>query len=155
MRTQIDKELALFEAWIVENPSSRLFYRLAEIYGDLNREADAIVLLEKALNFHPQHIPARLLLADMYQAQNQPHKASEQLKQAALIVGEQWVVFSRLAESMPQAEARLNNLAKELKSVAGLLGQPSGDYQQLKPTELQKVLAKLENLRKAAGMRYS
>lgn len=153
MRARIDKELALFEAWIAENPSSQLFWRLAEIYRDLQRNQEAISLLERALHFHPQHIPARLLLAELYQ--NRPEKALEQLREAALIVSGHADVFNRLAAFMPQAQRQLGQLAADLQSVAGLLGREGEVVAPPLPRQLQQVLSRLENLRQAATIRYS
>ncbi len=155
MHNKINSELALFEAFITENPSSQLFMPLAETYLELNRAPDAITVIERALPFHPQHIGARLLLASLYQKQQKPQEALPHLRRAALILAEQGQVFAELAAFIPQHAEALQELAAKLKQALPVLGGVTQDYENLNPAQLKGVLNKLESLRKAASLRYS
>lgn len=155
MRNQINSELALFEAFIAENPSSQLFLNLAEIYRELGRTDDAIAVLTRALPFHGQNIKARMLLASLYKTQNQPQMALEQLSQAALNLADYGKVFTGLAEFMPRHKEAFSRFAVQLEHVLGLLTPAAHDYHDMSTSQLSHILDKLESLRKAARLRYS
>jgi tetratricopeptide (TPR) repeat protein len=156
---KLNRELALFEAWIAENPSSQLFVELACLYQELNRLPEAIAVMERALGFHPQHLKARLLLARMYRQAGRNGAARDILIQALLIMEAQQQIFYELAELAPEHALELEELAWNMNGVVKLLR--GGDWparapaRPSPPPQIREVLEKLESFKKAAGLRYT
>lgn len=73
--------LALLDKAEEHNPRSvmQLYYR-ATLALDLGRPEDAEKHLRRALTLEPQHLPSRLMLADIYERQGQKDKMFETLK---------------------------------------------------------------------------
>ncbi len=93
-----DKELFLLEAWVADNPGSRLFTRLAEIYRRQGRLQEAVEVLERGLVLRPQEVGARLLLARILRRQGELARAEAQLQEAARQLVAHAAVFQELAE---------------------------------------------------------
>jgi predicted Zn-dependent protease len=154
----LNRELSLFEAWVAENPSSRLFVELACAYQELNRIPEAIAVIERAMGFHPQHLQARLMLARMYRQTGQEDKARDVLIQALSAMARQKQIFYELAELVPGRGLELEDMAQNLDRLARLLSGGELENERTPqpiPLPLQSVLEKLESLKKAAESRYS
>lgn len=90
-------ELFLLEAWVDDNPGSRLFLKLARAYHQDGRLAEAEEVLQKGLVLHPSEIEARELLARVMEDQGNQEGALTQLTLAAREIGRHAVVYERLA----------------------------------------------------------
>jgi predicted Zn-dependent protease len=153
LQNKIDRELALLETWVIENPTSQLFIRLAEIYRDMNRIDDAAQVLERALSFHSHNIQVRVMLAEMYEEQGRSDQALDALRQAAGIIFSQRQVFTRLGRYLPRYQAQCSQLADALANIAAILGKNGIPDYEFEPRQIDAILDKLENLRKAANIR--
>ena len=93
---------------VPNGPSARAgpaaFYRkLALVYGDQNRYADAVEVLHKALELEPQHVATHYNLGLVYQRQARYEEARAQLQQAV-----------RLDSTSADAHYRLGQIEAQL-----------------------------------------
>lgn len=58
------EKIAWFEEVLKLEPNSKLFFPLAQAYGQENRHDDAVQVLRRGLTYHPEHLEARLLLIE-------------------------------------------------------------------------------------------
>ena len=91
-------ELFLLEAWVSDNPGSHLFMKLAQLYYDQNRLAEAAGVLQRGLAIHPNDMEARSLLAEVLEAMGDLPGAIGQLQIAAREIKRHAAIFRRLAE---------------------------------------------------------
>jgi tetratricopeptide (TPR) repeat protein len=97
--TQITtQELFLLEAWVAENPGSRLFVRLGRAYLELGRPVDAAQALRRGLMVMPEDIEARHLLALALREMGDRAGALAESLTAARAIAEQADVFKLLGE---------------------------------------------------------
>ena len=93
-----EAELFLLEAWVADNPGSRLFLKLAQAYRQAGRLEDAAAVLERGLVMHPAMVEARQLLAELLRAMGDDEGALNQLMAAAAELCRHTQVFNGLAE---------------------------------------------------------
>lgn len=72
------------ESLLAKDPSNRLFYSLCEEYRKIGEIEKAIDVCEKGLKLHPNHIQARISLAQMKVGQNKLDDALHQLERVLL-----------------------------------------------------------------------
>lgn len=92
------QELFLLEAWVAENPGSRLFVRLGRAYLELGRPVDAVQALRRGLVVMPEDIEARHLLALALREMGDRAGALAESLTAARAIAEQADVFKLLGE---------------------------------------------------------
>jgi predicted Zn-dependent protease len=119
----------------------------------MNRTDDAVQVMERALNFHSHNIQARVMLAEMYEEKGRSDQALVALQQAAGIIFSQRQVFTRLGRYLPRYQAQCSRLADALADIAAILGKNGVPDYAFEPKQVGAILAKLENLRKAADLR--
>lgn len=90
-------EVFMLEAWVADNPGSRLFLKLAKAYRDQGRAQEAVEVLQKGLLIRPNEIEARHLLAGILRGQGDDEGALAQLTQAAQEIARHAGVFEQLA----------------------------------------------------------
>ena len=128
-------EFSLLEAWVAENPGSRLFLRLARAYLQAGRLDQAARTLERGLLLHPADVEGRELLAQVLENRGDQAGALAQLGAAAAELGRHAGVYERLAGLLAsqgwQAEAEVaRRLAGDLAFAFGdALGQAAGPGQ--------------------------
>ncbi|MFC0271615.1 tetratricopeptide repeat protein [Metabacillus herbersteinensis] len=71
---------------------------LAEIYLDLDKEEEAITLLNTVEPFDEDYPQALLLLADLYQMQGLPEVSEQKLKEAKILLPEESIIDFALGE---------------------------------------------------------
>ncbi len=108
-------EFSLLEAWVAENPGSRLFLRLARAYAQAGQPEDAARILERGLMLHPAEVEGRELLAQVLEERGDRDGALMQLKAAAAELGRHAGVYERLAGLLAA-----RGLADEAAKAAGL-----------------------------------
>jgi tetratricopeptide (TPR) repeat protein len=91
-------EIFLLEAWVLDNPGSHLFLKLAQLYHKENRLAEAAGVLQRGLAIHPKEVEARGLLAEVLQAMGDLPGAVNQLQIAAREIKRHSAIFTRLAD---------------------------------------------------------
>ena len=74
------------EQALKEDPRSRLFFQLAGEYRKMGKLEEARALLEKGLGFYPNHVDARLLLAQIYMAAANLDGAKSMVDRILLVV---------------------------------------------------------------------
>ena len=165
-----EKELFLLEAWVADNPGSRLFTRLAEAYRRQGRLQEAVEVLERGLVLRPQEVGARQLLAAILRQLGESARAEAQLQEAARQLVAHAGVFQDLAElweSQGRSEeaARARRVAQALRQEIPLVPAPERPAAAAPPPPppaavraagSARVLARLEAwhraaLRRAAG----
>lgn len=90
-------ELFLLEAWVADNPGSRLFIKLAQAYKDAGRLDESVQVLERGLVMHPAMVEARQDLAQVLEAMGDHEAALNQLMTAAAELCRHAGVFDGLA----------------------------------------------------------
>lgn len=90
-------ELFMLENWVAENPGSRQFLRLAQIYLELGRLEEAISLLRRGLVLNPAMVQARDLLAQALERSGDGAGAAAQLLAAVDTLRERAAFLPRLA----------------------------------------------------------
>ncbi len=118
---ETDSELLLLEAWVADNPGSRLFLRLAQAYRRRGRLADAAQVLERGLVLRPGELEARELLARVLEEMGDAAGALGQLLAAARELARHAGVYQRLAELW--AAQGLEDNAAWAREVARLLSR--------------------------------
>jgi tetratricopeptide (TPR) repeat protein len=98
-------ELFLLEAWVADNPGSRMFLRLARAYRDQDRLEEAAEVLQRGLVMHPGMVEARHLLAQVLEARGDAAGAEAQLTAAARELARHAGVFRDLG-ALWQREGR-------------------------------------------------
>jgi len=166
-------ELFLLEAWVADNPGSRLFLKLGRTYQEAGRLDEAAAVLQRGLVVNPGWVDARQLLAQVLEDMGDIDGATSQLLTAAREIAGHCGVFRRLAEiweaqgSSSQAQAA-RDLDLALGRDWGKAPLPAAAPQaaplpvpETKPpvehrpvsTQGQAVITHLEALRKAARQR--
>ena len=114
-------DLFLLEAWVSENPGSRLFLELARAYRKQGRRAEAIRVLERGLVLRPEEVAARRLLAQVLRESGDDEGALKQLRLAAGELARHAGVFDDLAAILEQkAQGEEAASARELgRALAG------------------------------------
>ena len=112
-------ELLLLESWVVDNPGSRQFLRLAQAYVERERDEEAAEVLERGLVMNPDLLQARWMLGRVLERLGDHTAATRQLESAARQITRQAGLFSDLARLMRKAgresEARQSlDIAKAL-----------------------------------------
>lgn len=118
---ETDSELLLLEAWVADNPGSRLFLRLAQAYRRRGRLADAAQVLERGLVLRPGELEARELLAQVREEMGDAEGAVDQLLAAARELARHVGVYQRLADLW--AARGLDEDAAWARKVARLLAR--------------------------------
>ncbi len=95
-------DLFLLEAWVSENPGSRLFLELARAYREQGRRSEAARVLERGLVLRPEEVAARRLLAQVLLESGNPEGALGQLRAAAAELARHAGVFQDLAAVLEQ-----------------------------------------------------
>jgi len=90
-------ELFLLEAWVADNPGSRLFLKLAQAYRDAGQLQEAAGVLQRGLIMHPAMVEARLALAQVLEDMGDQESALTQLMSAAAELCRHAGVFNGLA----------------------------------------------------------
>jgi predicted Zn-dependent protease len=90
-------ELFLLEAWVADNPGSRLFLKLAQAYKDAGRLDESAQVLERGLVMHPTMVEARQALAQVLEDKGDHNAALNQLMTAAAELCRHAGVFDGLA----------------------------------------------------------
>lgn len=98
-----ETERAFLETWVVENPGSRQFVRLAWAYAQEERWESAIAILERGLVINPGFIEARALLAGVLEKQGDSEGAIGQLQMAARELQGHYPIFEELARLQDEA----------------------------------------------------
>ena len=75
------KTIQFLEERLESNPKSLLFAILADIYLQQGRLEDAVVLCSQGVQYNPDYITGKYILAKAYSMQGENEKAEEQLKQ--------------------------------------------------------------------------
>jgi cytochrome c-type biogenesis protein CcmH/NrfG len=119
----------------------------------MNRIDDAVRVMERALSFHAHNIQARVMLAEMYEEKGRSDQALAALRQAAGIIFSQRQVFTRLGRYLPRFSAQCSRLADAMANIAAILGKDGMPDYEFEPRQVDAILDKLENLRKAANLR--
>lgn len=114
-------ELFLLEAWVADNPGSRLFLKLAQAYQRAGRLEEAAQVLQRGLVMHPAMVEARQALADVLKAMGQREKALDQLMAAASELCRHAGVFNGLAD-LWQDQGQ-ESQAQEARELAGALAK--------------------------------
>jgi predicted Zn-dependent protease len=103
-------ELFLLEAWVADNPGSRLFFKLAQAYKEAGRLEESAQVLQRGLVMHPAMVDARRLLAEVHGQMGDSEAALSQLMTAAAELCRHAGVFDGLASLWEakgsQAEAK-------------------------------------------------
>lgn len=154
-----DRELFLLEAWVADNPGSRLFIKLAEGYetrGELERAA---AVLDRGLAVHPGEIDARRVYARVLRGLGREDASLEQLELAAAELSRFAGVFDDLAamytgQGQDQAAAQAGQVARALAgdepaTASGRAARPAATPARGGGA----MLRRLEALRKAAASR--
>ncbi|MGD9123745.1 MAG: tetratricopeptide repeat protein [Desulfarculaceae bacterium] len=92
-----ESQLFLLEAWVADNPGSRLFLRLAKAYKQAARLEEAKEVLQRGLAVNPHEVEARELLSQVLTDLGDAPGAQEQLLQAAQDISRHAGVYERLA----------------------------------------------------------
>ncbi len=153
-----DKELFLLEAWVADNPGSRLFIKLAEGYQARGQSERAAAVLERGLLVHPGEIEARRLYADVLRGLGKGGAALEQLELAAAELSRFACVFDGLASiyaerGQDQAAGQARLAARALAGEAALPARgepPDSPGPPAAGAGDGRVLRRLEALRQAA-----
>ena len=95
-------DLFLLEAWVSENPGSRLFLELARVYREQGRRDQAVRVLERGLVLRPEEVAARRLLAQVLLEGGDKEGALRQLRLAAQELARHAGVFHDLAAILEQ-----------------------------------------------------
>ncbi len=95
-------DLFLLEAWVSENPGSRLFLELARAYREQGRREEAVRVLERGLVLRPEEVAARRLLARVLLESGDQEGALDQLRAAAAELARHAGVFDDLAAALEQ-----------------------------------------------------
>jgi tetratricopeptide (TPR) repeat protein len=90
-------ELFLLEAWVADNPGSRLFFKLAQAYKEAGRLEESAQVLQRGLVMHPAMVDARRLLAEVHGQMGDSEAALSQLMTAAAELCRHAGVFDGLA----------------------------------------------------------
>ncbi|MGD8561205.1 MAG: tetratricopeptide repeat protein [Desulfarculaceae bacterium] len=93
-----ESQLFLLEAWVADNPGSRLFLRLAKAYKQAARLEEAKEVLQRGLAVNPHEVEARELLSQVLTDLGDAPGAQEQLLQAAQDISRHAGVYERLAQ---------------------------------------------------------
>ena len=154
-------DLFLLEAWVSENPGSRLFLELARAYRKQDRRPEAIRVLERGLVLRPEEVAARRLLAQVLLESGDKEGALRQLRLAAQELARHAGVFDDLAAILEQQGRGTE--AGSARELGRSLGQWAGPAQHppaaavgaATPPEpaAELVLARLQALRQAARAR--
>ncbi|KMY67068.1 hypothetical protein AAU61_14120 [Desulfocarbo indianensis] len=112
-------ELFLLEAWVADNPGSRLFLKLAQAYQQAGRLEEAAQVLQRGLVMHPTMVEARQALAEVLKAMGQREKALDQLMAAASELCRHAGVFNGLADLW--RDQGLESQAQEAKELGNAL----------------------------------
>jgi predicted Zn-dependent protease len=172
-------ELFLLEAWVADNPGSRLFLKLAQAYQDAGRLDESVQVLQRGLVMHPTMVEARQALARVLEDMGDHEAALSQLMTAAAELCRHAGVFGGLARIWDaqglDAEAReARDLSEALdKALQGRVGShvpaetpgsmpamPGGATKPFEPPEpaasgpgSAKMLKHLEAMERAARRR--
>lgn len=114
-------ELFLLEAWVADNPGSRLFLKLAQAYKDAGRLDESADVLQRGLVMHPAMVEARRLLAEVLQERGDQEAALNQLMTAAAELCSHAGVFDGLAR-LWEAKGRQDE-AREARDLSQALSQ--------------------------------
>lgn len=168
--------LFLLEAWVADNPGSRMFLKLARAYQEAGRLQEAAQVLQQGLVMHPSMVEARQALAQVLEELGDHEAALDQLMSAAAELCRHAGVFGGLARiwdsqgrqteaqearDLSQAlnQALQGRLASHLQSEPSA-GMPGGAAKPLEPPESAaygpggaKLLARLEAMERAARRR--
>lgn len=108
-------ELFLLEAWVADNPGSRLFLKLGRAYRDAGRLAEASAVLQKGLVINPGEVEARQVLAQVLEEMGDTPGAILQLVSATREIARYTGVYQRLSDLWEvQGESSKAQAAKEL-----------------------------------------
>ncbi len=166
-------ELFLLEAWVADNPGSRLFIKLAQTYQVAGRLDESAQVLQRGLVMHPSMVEARQALAQVLEDMGDHDGALTQLMSAAAELCRHAGVFDGLARIW-DSQGR-DDEAKEARDLSHALEQalqgkvgshlpvepPSGmPAKPLEPPEPSafghgdpKMLKRLESMERAARQR--
>ena len=111
-------ELFWLEAWVADNPGSRMFIKLARSYREAGRLDEAVEVLERGIVLRPGEIMARELLAEILTEQGKEDEALEHLLKAARELARHAGVFKRLGD-LYESRGRL----EEAANARGLAGR--------------------------------
>ena len=112
-------ELFWLEAWVADNPGSRMFIKLARSYRQDGRLAEAVEVLERGIVLRPGEIMARELLAEILTEQGKEDQALEHLLKAARELARHAGVFRKLGD-LYESRGRLEE-AENSRGLAGRL----------------------------------
>ena len=119
-------DLFLLEAWVSENPGSRLFLELARAYRKQDRRPEAIRVLERGLVLRPEEVAARRLLAQVLLESGDKEGALRQLRLAAQELARHAGLFDDLAAILEQqGEGTEAGSARELGRSLGQWASPA------------------------------
>lgn len=113
-------ELLLLESWVVDNPGSRQFLRLAQAYVERERDEEAAEVLERGLVMNPDLLQARWMLGRVLERLGDHTAATRQLESAARQITRQAGLFSDLARLMRKAGRESE--ARRALNIADALG---------------------------------
>ena len=124
------QDLFLLEAWVAENPASRLFVRLGRAYMELGRPGDAAETLRRGLMVMPEETEARHLLALALNGLGDREGALEELMAAARGLAAHAGIFELMGElraeqGRAEEAAWARGLARELALTPGREQSPA------------------------------
>ena len=108
-------ELFWLEAWVTDNPGSRLFLKLGRAYREAGRLAEASAVLQRGLAINPGQVEARQVLAQVLEEMGDFPGATTQLVAATREISRYTEVYQRLANLWEdQGETAKAQAAREL-----------------------------------------
>jgi len=124
-----DDHLAELRRRWEEDPASRIFLQLAEEYRRAGRNEEALEVLEKGMESHPQQVSGLVSLGRIHLALDQPGEAAEALEKAVEIDPTNPMAMKLATEAHLQAGDR--SLAKQRLDLYKLLNAGDEDTERL------------------------
>lgn len=142
-------ELFLLEAWVADNPGSRLFLKLAQAYKEAGRLDESAQVLQRGLVMHPAMVEARQLLAQVLGEMGDQEAALNQLMTAAAELCSHAGVFDGLA-SLWEAKGRQAE-AQDARDLGQALAQGlRGHFKGHAPAEPPRGMPSMPSIQQAA-----
>lgn len=76
----IDERIELYREILEQDPQSKLFFSLAKLYREKEDIENAVFVLKKGIEIHPDHLEARLMLIDLLNKNGQEDSSEPHIK---------------------------------------------------------------------------